>query len=583
MPPAVSSARARTPALRVAAGRALVGALSTLGFAVAAAEAAAGCGSWIRRCRRRWRRLARSTRSTPPQPRRPSDWWPPAPRAWARRFKIKRVLGAGATSHVYQAEDTLLGQEVALKLLSVGTHYRPRRARRLRALRPRGGGGRTAAPPQHRGPLRRRRGGRPVRVGAAAGRVARRAPERARAAVAWGGAAAGAGSALGAGRRARTRDRPPRRQDREHSVRRRGQREAGRLRRGPPGRLRSDPDRRLARDPGVHVARTDQRRHPHPGRGSLRARRHAVRGADRATTVPRPRHRRPAPRRGTAPPVGRGARPRAVRTTLCWPGRSRRPPATAGSRRGRWPRRSPAGRRAAARSRRRQSRRRMAADRPPDESEQRPRRAELGSTTEGRLVRRHDPRLGRPVLIEHRRVPVEGRALERLRALAALGGPHVQRILALSEDARTVTYEDLPGPRQPLASLAPELAARLTPLADAIAAALDDDPASGSRRAVVVDPRRPGDRDRPGRRGEQCDPEGRASTVIAGRSRDAHEPPVVAIRPHAAHARTAPARGKPGDGLIRASEPSARTSPPEAIERRAEPSPSRRDAGDMLE
>ena len=39
-----------------------------------------------------------------------------------QRFRIIRALGAGATSQVYWAEDTLLGHDVALKLLSVGSH-----------------------------------------------------------------------------------------------------------------------------------------------------------------------------------------------------------------------------------------------------------------------------------------------------------------------------------------------------------------------------------------------------------------------------------------------------------------------------
>ncbi|HEY8924561.1 MAG TPA: hypothetical protein VIU64_09280, partial [Polyangia bacterium] len=62
-------------------------------------------------------------------------------------------------------------------------------------------------------------------------------------------------------------------------------------------------------------------------------------------------------------------------------------------------------------------------------------------------------------------------ALVRLRALAAAGGPFVQRVLALSEDGRTVTYELLAGPRAPFTTLPPALAHRLRAAADAVIAA----------------------------------------------------------------------------------------------------------------
>ena len=81
----------------------------------------------------------------------------------------------------------------------------------------------------------------------------------------------------------------------------------------------------------------------------------------------------------------------------------------------------------------------------------------LGSSANGTVFESHDPRLGRPVLLERRELPVTGAALERLRAVAALGGPFVQRTLGLGEDDMTVTYERVEGPRQRFTTLAPLL------------------------------------------------------------------------------------------------------------------------------
>ena len=65
----------------------------------------------------------------------------------------------------------------------------------------------------------------------------------------------------------------------------------------------------------------------------------------------------------------------------------------------------------------------------------------VGRSPRGALFRREDPRLGRPVLVEVLDVAAQGETLAQLRALAAAGGPHVQRLLALSDDGTTVTYE----------------------------------------------------------------------------------------------------------------------------------------------
>ncbi|MES1206300.1 MAG: serine/threonine-protein kinase [Pseudomonadota bacterium] len=70
----------------------------------------------------------------------------------------------------------------------------------------------------------------------------------------------------------------------------------------------------------------------------------------------------------------------------------------------------------------------------------------VGRTAAGLVFRRDDPHLGRPVLVEIRDQPLDGDALTVVRAMAAAGGPTVQRVLALSEDGRTITYELCEGP-----------------------------------------------------------------------------------------------------------------------------------------
>jgi serine/threonine-protein kinase len=75
------------------------------------------------------------------------------------------------------------------------------------------------------------------------------------------------------------------------------------------------------------------------------------------------------------------------------------------------------------------------------------REVELGRTARGRLLSARDPRVGRTVLIEERDAPLDEAELARVRALAAAGGPHVQRVLALSDDHRRVTYEAIAADR----------------------------------------------------------------------------------------------------------------------------------------
>ena len=78
---------------------------------------------------------------------------------------------------------------------------------------------------------------------------------------------------------------------------------------------------------------------------------------------------------------------------------------------------------------------------------------ELARTDDARIVVRHDPRGGRELLVEERTAPLEGLALEELRRVAAAGGPHVQRVLALSTDRRSVAYEIPQGALEPLAGM----------------------------------------------------------------------------------------------------------------------------------
>jgi len=81
---------------------------------------------------------------------------------------------------------------------------------------------------------------------------------------------------------------------------------------------------------------------------------------------------------------------------------------------------------------------------------------ELWRTAEARLTVRRDARTARNVLIEERAQPIEENALERLRTIAAAGGPFVQRVLRLSDDRRAVWYEEIAGEPVLLAELSDE-------------------------------------------------------------------------------------------------------------------------------
>ena len=87
----------------------------------------------------------------------------------------------------------------------------------------------------------------------------------------------------------------------------------------------------------------------------------------------------------------------------------------------------------------------------------------LWQTAEARVTLRRDPRTAREIVVETRAAPLEGEALALLRRQAALGGPHVQRVLRLSDDRREIWYEAIDGEPLPLAALADDELARLAP------------------------------------------------------------------------------------------------------------------------
>jgi serine/threonine-protein kinase len=78
---------------------------------------------------------------------------------------------------------------------------------------------------------------------------------------------------------------------------------------------------------------------------------------------------------------------------------------------------------------------------------------EIWRTAEARLALRRDARTARDVLIEERAQPLEETAVERLRHIAAAGGPYVQRVLRLSDDRRAIWYEAIAGDAVPLDDL----------------------------------------------------------------------------------------------------------------------------------
>jgi eukaryotic-like serine/threonine-protein kinase len=77
----------------------------------------------------------------------------------------------------------------------------------------------------------------------------------------------------------------------------------------------------------------------------------------------------------------------------------------------------------------------------------------LGRTRRGRMLIVLDPRARRPVLREELDRPLEPAEVAHVRALAGAGGPHVQRILALEPDLRAIVYEKIEGEETCLGAL----------------------------------------------------------------------------------------------------------------------------------
>jgi eukaryotic-like serine/threonine-protein kinase len=100
-----------------------------------------------------------------------------------------------------------------------------------------------------------------------------------------------------------------------------------------------------------------------------------------------------------------------------------------------------------------------------------PARVALGRTARGQLHATRDARVGRHVLLEELDAPLAGEGRTALWALARAGGPHVQRVLALTDGDRAIVYEAPEGEPVPAAALPPELAAVLAPLWPAVEAA----------------------------------------------------------------------------------------------------------------
>jgi serine/threonine-protein kinase len=86
---------------------------------------------------------------------------------------------------------------------------------------------------------------------------------------------------------------------------------------------------------------------------------------------------------------------------------------------------------------------------------------ELGTTARGRLLLRREPRTDRVVLVERSEDPLDEAALDDVRRRAAAGGPDVQRVLRLSDDRREIWYEALEGEPLPASAATEAERARL--------------------------------------------------------------------------------------------------------------------------
>jgi serine/threonine-protein kinase len=117
---------------------------------------------------------------------------------------------------------------------------------------------------------------------------------------------------------------------------------------------------------------------------------------------------------------------------------------------------------------------------------------ELWRTPDVRLSLRRDARTARNILIEERAQPLSDAAIDRLRNIAAAGGPLVQRVLRLSDDRRAIWYETIAGDAVSLDDLSDD---ERRPLAPALAALPADAVRSVARTAlgpvVLIAPERP--------------------------------------------------------------------------------------------
>jgi len=102
------------------------------------------------------------------------------------------------------------------------------------------------------------------------------------------------------------------------------------------------------------------------------------------------------------------------------------------------------------------------------------------SASGGTLYRRHDPRLERTVLVERRTASLDEdpAALQRVRNLASAGGPMIQRVLGISPDGHAIVYEWIDGPRVAIEDLEPPWGPTMAQLAASLAADLSPDAAS---------------------------------------------------------------------------------------------------------
>jgi serine/threonine-protein kinase len=78
---------------------------------------------------------------------------------------------------------------------------------------------------------------------------------------------------------------------------------------------------------------------------------------------------------------------------------------------------------------------------------------ELWRNGDRRVVRRHDRRSARDVLVEEHTVALTDDELAELRRVAAAGGPHTQRVLRLSDDRTQIWYEAIAGDPLPLEAM----------------------------------------------------------------------------------------------------------------------------------